>query len=78
MTDLTWVDVESSTIKSIAYDSENNCLYVRFVSGAEYRYLNVPYSVYKKFEEAPSKGVYLNSAIKENYSFEKTKPSLIN
>lgn len=66
-----WQEVSSSNVAAIAYDPDASELYVRFHSGAEYVYLAVPASVYDGFMEAPSKGRYLNDAIKGKYEYNK-------
>ena len=66
-----WKEVESSNIAAIAYDKEQQELHVRFNSGAEYAYYEVPVAVYQEFLIAPSKGKYLNEGIKGFYQFEK-------
>lgn len=68
---LDWVDVESSNIKRIAYDELNENLYVKYNQGTEYRYLKVPKNIYEDFKNAPSKGSFMNSMIKNKYEFQK-------
>jgi len=63
------IPVSSSNIHSIGYDNSN--LYVRFNSGATYRYINVPENLYKNLMNASSKGSYLDSYIKGAYSYQK-------
>jgi len=63
-----WHSVSSSNVAAIRYDGNDNTLYVRFNSGAVYPYFNVPFSVFKGFLEAPSKGKFLHWAIKPNYA----------
>jgi len=66
---LKWQPVASSNIDSIAYDDEQSELHVKFNSGAEYVYLGVSASVFDSFMDAPSKGRYLNEAIKGRYEY---------
>ena len=63
-----WKQVESSNIDAIAYDEDNQELRVRFKSGTEYVYTDVPAKVYQGFLDADSKGRYLNTVIKGKYN----------
>lgn len=69
MTKLVWNTVNSSNLKSYAYD--DNTLYVKFTSGTIYKYLEVPSTIADRFEVAESKGKFLNTEIKKNYKYEK-------
>lgn len=66
---VTWESVESTNIDMIGYDDENSQLHVRFRSGAEYVYSEVPPAVYQEFLDADSKGKYLNERIKGRYEY---------
>jgi hypothetical protein len=59
----------SSVVADFKYRDE--VLTVRFTSGKEYAYEKVPENVFKDFENAPSKGKFLNSHIKKNYRVSK-------
>lgn len=61
--------VESSNIEAIGHDGID--LDVEFKHGATYRYKDVPRHVFYDFLHAESKGKFLNSEIKGNYSFSK-------
>jgi hypothetical protein len=64
--------VESSNIRSIGYDEENEILEIEFKrSGDVYEYFDVPFSVYEELMNAPSQGVYFSSTIRNDYRFEK-------
>lgn len=62
-------EVLSSNIKKIGY--ENNELIVEYLSGAQYRYEEVPETVFNELLEAESKGRFMNSNIKGKYKFRK-------
>jgi len=64
-----WSAVLSTNIDMIGYDEENSELHVRFNSGAEYVYNEVPPAVYQEFLDAESKGRYLNERIKGRYDY---------
>ena len=59
----------STVIKRFTYDSKKSRLYVTFLSGKVYAYLNVPESVYEEMKAAFSKGKFLNEFIKGKYEF---------
>ena len=63
------VFVQSSNINALAYDEEENSLYVRFNSGGEYKYLNVPYYEYRDFLGASSKGKFFFWRIKDKFQW---------
>lgn len=58
--------VDSSFIKSISY--RDGDLFVE-MPGGTYCYYNVPESVYKEFQAAPSKGKYFHECIKDEYPY---------
>ncbi len=63
----------STVIEHMVYDEKLCTLTIIFLSGAVYQYLNVPHAVYAEMKAARSKGTYLNTHIKTNYSFKKIK-----
>ncbi|KKN03094.1 hypothetical protein LCGC14_1111210 [marine sediment metagenome] len=66
-----WTDVDSSNLAAIGYDEEDNSLFVRFNSGQEYVYYDVPVDIFEAFKDAESKGKYLNEHIKGAYGYAK-------
>lgn len=65
-------DVESTLIKSVAYDPATQVLTLVLVSGDEtYEYMKVPEDVYKELMAAESKGSYFAKNIKGKYDFTK-------
>jgi hypothetical protein len=70
MVDMNYVD--SSNIEAIGYNSDEQELYVQFLSGATYVYHGVPEHVYAEIMDAPSKGSYLNRVIKGVYEYAKS------
>lgn len=64
-----WNDVLSTNIDMIGYDEDNSQLHVRFNSGAEYVYNEVPPAVFQEFLDADSKGKFLNERIKGRYEY---------
>jgi hypothetical protein len=63
------MQVESSSITTISYEAAHNRLRVRFRSGVEYCFDLVPPSVHRAFMEAPSKGRFFSSTIRDRYPF---------
>lgn len=58
------IQIASSNISSIGYDSSSSELYIRFNNGSTYIYSNVPDSKYNNLMSAGSKGSYLENFIK--------------
>ncbi len=63
--------VRSAAVANFEYDGRTRELHVRFVSGETYRYFDVPPEVFARYREAPSKGAFFNTAIKDNYDHRK-------
>ena len=63
------VSVDSSNIDAIGYEQATRELYVRFLSGGTYIYSEVPVECFEELLRAPSKGSYLNRAIKSAYTY---------
>lgn len=57
--------VSSSTIASVGYEPESATLAVRFQSGMEYHYFQVPKEVFDGFLVASSCGQYLDQYVKK-------------
>ena len=66
-----FIKVKSSNIDKVAYDEGS--LYVEYVSGGLYRYLDVPKEKYDALLESDSKGRFMNGIIKENQKYEKVE-----
>jgi hypothetical protein len=63
------MDVESTAISEIDYDTERAKLLVRFTSGERYVYVGVPAEVCRSFVEADSKGRFFQLEIRDRYPF---------
>ena len=68
---VSWSTVDSSNIDMIGYDDEAEELHVRFNSGSEYVYHQVPPAVHEEFLDADSKGKFLSERIKGQYEYKK-------
>tara|TARA_Y100000310_G_scaffold311956_1_gene358762 strand:- start:401 stop:619 length:219 start_codon:yes stop_codon:yes gene_type:complete len=66
------VPVNSSNLKSVGYNEDEEILEVMFNSGALYRYEGVPKDEYYGLVQADSVGRYFNKSIKSGgYPYEK-------
>lgn len=61
--------VQSSNVVAIGYDRPTQTLEVEFLKGAVYQYYGVPENMYDNIMSAPSKGVFLNTYIRDSYPF---------
>lgn len=64
--------VGSSNISSIGYEEASQTLEVEFNNGSIYQYYNVDLGLYEQLIQAPSKGQFLNTYIKNAYPFART------
>ncbi len=62
------IPVDSSNIKSIGYDENEQILEIEFRGEAIWQYRNVPLTIWLELESAPSKGKYFQSQIRERFS----------
>lgn len=67
------MQVNSTNIRSIGYDSQLAVLEVEFTSGDVYQYFNVPEYLHQQFLNASSYGQFLNDSIRYNYRYQKVK-----
>lgn len=65
------IQVESSSIQSIGYDSDTETLEIEFLTSGLYEYHDVPAYIYEELMSANSHGSYLNSNIKGTFSYSK-------
>ena len=65
------INVISSSIKSIGYDSQSCILEIEFSRGAIYQYKNVPSLHVVRLIFAESVGKYFHQHIEKNYEYEK-------
>ena len=62
-------NVNSSMIKSIGYDSDNQILEIEFVSdGSVWQYYDFPEYLWYEFESSGSKGKFFHREVKGQYS----------
>ena len=60
----------SSNLSSASYDPDTDTLTIEFQSGSSYQYLNVPPSIYRGLQSAPSAGSYFYRQIKGRFAYE--------
>ena len=60
--------VDSSCLRSVGYDADEESLELEFTSGAIYRYRNVPPHIYHELMTADSHGSYFTSHIRPVYA----------
>lgn len=61
--------VESTTLRTIAYDAHNQILQLEFLNRAIYQYFGVPAEIHQALLCAPSKGRYFNHAIRGHFPY---------
>lgn len=71
MTGITHNHVQSTTVRSAAYDDDAGDMHVKFRDGGEYIYHGVPKEVHDAFLIAGSKGNFLHRNIKGKYKYTK-------
>ena len=64
----------STVIRRFVYDEMEQNLWVEFITGRKYVYLDVPPEVADAFRGAFSKGVYFNTRIRDNFRFREVVP----
>jgi len=65
------VHLNSTTLKTAAYQNQPKVLELEFCSGEVYHYLGVCESIYEQLLEAESKGRYYNQCIRNRFAFRK-------
>ncbi len=63
-----WINVRSSAIRKIGYDSSNSRMYIDFEdSDPYYTYCGVPQNIFTTFVTAQSVGSHYHQYIKDRY-----------
>jgi len=65
------MQLESAAISDIRYDEDRAKLFVRFLDGDEYVYVDVPGEVHRSFVDADSKGRFFAYEIRDQYPYNK-------
>lgn len=61
----------SSAIRTFSYDEQGHTLFVTFIDGDLYAYLDVPPEVHASMREASSKGRFFAYRIRNRYPYRK-------
>lgn len=61
------VVVDSSSLRSIGYDRSACALEVEFLSGAVYRYADVPPELWTEFSSSNSKGQFFQERVRDRF-----------
>jgi hypothetical protein len=61
----------SSNVSAVAYDPDAQLLHVRFNSGHQYAFTNVPEDVHSSFLNADSAGKFFHENIKGQYDYKR-------
>lgn len=61
----------SGNVNKISYDSDKKSMVITFANGSQYRYFDVPESVYTQACDAPSVGTFVAQNIKGTYQYQK-------
>ncbi|ELS32443.1 hypothetical protein Pse7429DRAFT_2455 [Pseudanabaena biceps PCC 7429] len=67
------IDVDSSMLSSVGYDSATQTLRTVFNSGKTYDYFKVSQEVYDELIASESKGRYMRDEIIDMYSYQQVK-----
>jgi len=70
------VAVESTTLATVDYDSDQAVLEVEFRDRSVYQYFEVPAEVHGAFMIAASKGSYLNRNIRGRFAYIRISPGV--
>jgi hypothetical protein len=69
---MTWLPLESKMLASVAYDTQNHILYLRFrKTGDVYRYFEFPAADYQAFLDAQSRGRFFLTHIRDHFRYER-------
>jgi hypothetical protein len=65
------IPVQSSSIRRVGYEEDRRILYVQFIDGDLYEYVDVPLEDVIDLLHAESIGGFVNTRIKPNYDYRK-------
>ncbi|MCU0437676.1 MAG: KTSC domain-containing protein [Raineya sp.] len=65
------INVHSSMLATVGYDSQDKYLEVEFVKGGTYAYYNVPENVFQSLLKAKSLGQFMWANIIDHYAYKK-------
>lgn len=62
-------NVASSNVRAVGYDEPAQTLEVEFLNGRVYQYYGISKHMHSQFMDAPSKGQFLHTYIKNQYPY---------
>lgn len=65
------IPVDSRSIRSVGYEEDRKILYVRFIDGDLYEYVDVPVGDFVDLLHSESIGWFVNKRIKPYYDYHK-------
>jgi len=65
------IQVDSSNVAAIGYDSDSETLQIEFNNGTTYQYFDIPEQIFEGLRDAGSVGGYLAAQIKGSYRYSK-------
>jgi len=69
---MTWLQLDSKMLASVAYDAEKQILHLRFrKTGDVYRYFEFPATQYQAFLDAESRGRFFLAHIRDRFLYER-------
>ena len=68
-----YMDISSSTIKSVVYNSDTRNLFIRFQTGSSWVYEGVPSLIFDHFMKSESKGSFFAKNIKNSFPSKKVE-----
>lgn len=69
------VALDSSSLMSVAYDSERTTLEIQFRDRSIYQYIEVPETIHQDLLHAVSKGDYFNKHVRNRFASTKVRHS---
>lgn len=66
---MSWIPVQSSNLRAVAYEPDREVLGVTFHHGGAYLYFQVPAATFRGLLGATSKGRYHHQHIKGRYAY---------
>lgn len=65
--------VASTNLGAVGYDAKTRTLEIEFLSGRVYQYHGVPQNMHDQLMQAPSKGRFFNTYIRDSYPFSRMR-----
>jgi len=69
------ISVDSTTLRTMGYDTNRQLLQIEFQNRSVYQYFEVPAAVYRELVHASSKGSYFNRSIRSHFDYAMVKPA---